>query len=577
MQRIYILVIFLFLCIVSCRRDEMVLTRMEEIQAMGETDPLLALKMLDSIKAEVGDQSAYIQNKYHLLDARLNDKAFIQPSSDIMIRKLVDYFQEYGSDAERQEVLYYAGSVYRDLNDTPKALLFFHQSKDIATEHPGECDSLMLARAYSNLSWLYYMVQDYENALDMAQQEWNVFSALGMENPRTLVHIGTAQLKRQDTQGAAATFRKALGLAQQSKYDSTQAELYSALLYQFSYLKMKEEATECRRRLLPYEKEMLYSTDDYLAMGEFYKLNGQPDSMVYCLKQVLDGDMGGEGMYDATKILFDFYDRKGDVAEANRYARWFVTVCDTLNLGGRQQLAATVNNQYQYHRNEREEQLLRQENSRNKSILLFLVLASSLMMTGGLLFFFYRKNRRLKEYVATQDELLQLRQDKHALEEELRDQQSQIESMKTDVREKGEQMAFFEAEIARYDQDSAVREKELRMKIEQNKSLIGMLNQLHFAVNHEDVIQNVMKAAEGRYEMKEKDWDAFCSAFDMIYPDFKGMLAEKLGKFSRKQMIVCYLMRIGISPSQIQHLLNLPRTTVWRWTGKFSQILSVGK
>lgn len=101
-----------------------------------------------------------------------------------------------------------------------------------------------------------------------------------------------------------------------------------------------------------------------------------------------------------------------------------------------------------------------------------------------------------------------------------------------------------------------------------------MLNQMHFTVNNEDIVQKVRKAAVGQYTMKEKDWDAFCGAIDLLYPDYKDILAEKLGKFNHNQMLVCYLMRIGITPPQIQHLLNLPRTTVWRWTSRYAPIIS---
>lgn len=566
---------FVFLMAVfSCGSKKDLLEHMDEIKHTGETNPELALRMLDSIQAEVSGNDEYIQNKYHLLNIRLNDKAYIQPASDIMIRRLVDYFMEGGTEAEKQEVLYYAGSVYRDLNDTPKALEFFHQSKDVAADNPEGCDSLMLAKTFSNLTWLYYSVQDYDNALDMAKKEWTAFAGLRMENPRTLVHIGTAQLKKQDENGAAETFKKALRMIQKPKSDDIDEDLCSALLYQFSYLTMKEEAAVCRRMMVRFEKTMSYNADDYLALGEYYKLTGQQDSMVYCLNQVIDGRLSGEGVYDATKILFDYYDRKGDIVEANRYARWFVMVSDTLNLGGRQELAATVNNQYQYHRNQREEQRLRNENSRNKTLLLFVLLASSLMLTGGLLFFFYRKNRRLKEDVAMQNELLKLRKDKNALEMEISAQQSQIDTMKASVQEKVELVAHYQAEIERYDQDSAAKEKELKEKIKQNKSLIGMLNQMHFTVNNEDVVQKVRKAAVGQYTMKEKDWDAFCGAIDLLYPDYKDILAEKLGKFNHNQMLVCYLMRIGITPPQIQHLLNLPRTTVWRWTSRYASIIN---
>ena len=138
----------------------------------------------------------------------------------------------------------------------------------------------MMAKTFSNLTWLYYSVQDYDNALAMAQQEWTAFANLRMENPRTLVHIGTAQLKKQDRKEAAATFKKAVRMIQETVTDSNDADLISALLYQFSYLKMEEEARACRRMMVRFEKTMPYNADDYLALGEYYKLTGQQDSMV---------------------------------------------------------------------------------------------------------------------------------------------------------------------------------------------------------------------------------------------------------------------------------------------------------
>ncbi|MBR4921953.1 MAG: hypothetical protein IKZ62_11670, partial [Prevotella sp.] len=50
--------------------------------------------------------------------------------SDLMIKKLMSYFEDKGSLNEKQEVFYYAGSVYRDLQDTPRALEYFLKSLD---------------------------------------------------------------------------------------------------------------------------------------------------------------------------------------------------------------------------------------------------------------------------------------------------------------------------------------------------------------------------------------------------------------------------------------------------------------
>lgn len=556
----------------SCSHETEILTRIDEIKQAGDNDPELALKMLDSLQADINDYSTYVQHKFQLLNIRLNDKAYKMPTSDILIKKLVDYFLENGSEAEKQEVLYYAGSIYRDLNDTPKALEFFHRSKDIAVEQPEACDSLMLANTYSNLSCLYYSVQDYDNALKSGRDEWRMFASLKKENPRTLIHIGTSLVRKDEQKQAAETFTQALRMLEKD-CTANDTDLVSALLYHFSYLKMPDEAKATYRLMSRLTSEEKYTADDYLALGEYFILSEQPDSASYCYRQILDRNLSSEGVYNASKLLFSLSDQAGNTAEAVKYARIFVNENNTLNMGKRQELAATVNNQYQYHRNQREEQQLKAENSRNRSLLFTVILCSVLLITALLLYVFYKKNRRLKTLVEMQNELFRLKKDKSELEKEICHQQTQIGLLKEDLQEKENQMNHYLSEIERYDRDSAQKEKELKEKIEQNQSLIGMLNQLQFTVSNEDIIQKVKKAAFGQYVMTSDDWNAFCGAIDMLYPSFKDKLAEKLGKFSRNQMLVCYLMRIGINPPQIQQLLNLPKTTVWRWVTRYKEVL----
>ena len=74
--------------------------------------------------------------------------------------------------------------------------------------------------------------------------------------------------------------------------------------------------------------------------------------------------------------------------------------------------------------------------------------------------------------------------------------------------------------------------------------------------------------------MKPADWKQLYQAVDALYPSFKDLLLKNIGSFSEQQMQVCYLMRIGMSPKQIQGITNLSRVTVWRWTKKFDWVFT---
>lgn len=126
----YTLAIFL---LAACSKEHL-LDRLEQIKETGNENPKMAIAMLDSLELDTRESNEYIKAKYDLLKIRLNDKADIIPHSDIAIKKLMNYFEEEGTAAEKQEVFYYAGSVYRDLQDVPQAMSYFFRSLDYADD-----------------------------------------------------------------------------------------------------------------------------------------------------------------------------------------------------------------------------------------------------------------------------------------------------------------------------------------------------------------------------------------------------------------------------------------------------------
>lgn len=122
--------------------------------------------------------------------------------------------------------------------------------------------------------------------------------------------------------------------------------------------------------------------------------------------------------------------------------------------------------------------------------------------------------------------------------------------------------------------ETALKEKEqlLSKKISQNKAFLDLLHQSELEGKAEDVINAIRKSSVGRKNMNSADWKRLCSAVDQLYPDFKDQLLNELGTFTEQQMRVCYLMKIGLSNTQIQNMTDLSRTTVWRLVKKYSWV-----
>lgn len=510
------------LLMVSCS-SEGILEKMEQIKTFGNHDPEKALVMLDSLELDVRDKSEYVRNKYDLLQIRLNDKANHMPSSDMMIKKLVAYFEEKGSVPEKQEVYYYAGSTYRDLQDTPSALENFFKSLDIALDYPKECDPIMLRNTYSNLHYLFYMVKDYPDALEYGLKELESCRQTKTDVVVAFMHIGAVYLDMDSLRKAEAASDSAFAYIMQSGDIHKYQESLSYLLYYYSYMEKVEKARKCMSLM---ESNPLENGDYCTCMtyAFYYEALGKKDSAAIYCKKVLEDAKDTLYMYDAAKHLFTYYDELGDEHNAACYAKAYMDMSSAMDFGRRQELSATVNNQYKYHLDKKKEQDLKDEKKQYKNMFFIVCLAALLLFCLGFIYHIWKRNRHLKEVVALLEE-------------------------------------------------NKAKEMQLAEREEQNKAIIKLMHQTELEGTAEEVIEAVRQASTGKREMTAAEWKQLYCAVDELYPSFKDRLVKELGHYSEQQQQVCYLMRIGLTNPQIQNMTNLSRATVWRWVKKYDWVI----
>ena len=514
--------LFFILLIASCSNDG-IMEKMEQIKTVGNHDPEKALVMLDSLELEVRDKSEYVRNKYDLLRIRLHDKADHMPSSDMMIKKLVAYFEEKGSVPEKQEVYYYAGSIYRDLQDTPRALENFFKSLDFAIDHPKECDPIMLRNTYSNLNWLFFRVQDYPNAAKFSIKELESCRQTRTDVVVPFVHLGASYRALDSVPQSVAAFDSAFAYIVHSGNFARYQESLACLLWSYSDMDATEKAKQCIP-LITSNPLIEFDEGTCMAFALYYNMLGKEDSAAIYFKRVLDEGEDIANTFDASKCLFTIYNEAGDSSNALKYAKIYKLLSDSLDFGKRQQLAATVNNQYQYHLDQKKEQELKDEKERYKATLIVVCLAALLLASLGVIYYIWKRNRHLKEIVALLEE-------------------------------------------------NKAREQQLAEREEQNKAIIKLMHQTDLEGTAEEVIDVIRKSSTGKKEMTAAEWKQLYCAVDELYPSFKDRLVKELGHYSEQQQQVCYLMRIGLSNPQIQNMTNLSRATVWRWVKKYDWVL----
>ena len=566
------------LCLLFSCSDKRALGDYEKIKMIGDEDPSHALAMLDSLEIEIREQNDYVRKKYDLLRIRLNDKTFNTANSDLMIKKLLEYFEEKGSLSEKQEVTYYAGSVYRDLQDAPRSMEYFLKSLEYAQNDGSDCDSLMMRNAYSNLNDLYYKVNNYDAAVKMAQGELEISKRMHKDVILPYLHLGTAYLAQEKQQEAEKAFDAVLDEIIRSKDISSHQYELLYLLNDYSYMKRLPKARKCFSMI---ETDPLEEFSDFpcMAFAQYYDLCGKTDSAIVYCNLVLEKGTDIYNQYDASRLLHRTYNRRGDVQNANRYAAFYMALSDSLDFGKRQELASTVNNQFQYHLDQKKEQNLKDERERYKNTLIIVSLAAILLASFAFMYNVRRRSKHLKEVLNLSSELQQVTSNEKQLrgyveqkEKELKELRTSLEKTTDELSNVNSELQRVNAELSEYEETLKEREQQLSEKMEQNKTVIKLLHQSELEVEAEDVIHAIRQSSTGKKSMTSADWKQFYHAVDELYPSFRDRLLKKLGNFTEQQMQVCYLMRIGLSKPQIQNMTNLSRVTVWRWVKKFDWV-----
>lgn len=524
--------LFISLCLLftlACnpQKDELLQT-MEGIKELGNVDPEFALERLDSLSTFIEDQSDYLRSKYRLLEVRLHDKADHIPVSDKAIKRLIKYFDDHGKDLEKQEAYYYAGSVYRDLQDIPHALEFFLKSMYIA-EKSDVRDSLMLRNTFSNLSYLFNGVNDNPNYLLYAKKECVLSAELGLLTDTSIQHLADAYTRADSLEQAMENYD--LLFLQQKKEPNR--EMLFLLLYSYSFLERLDKASECKLLVdsIAGTELSALNTQEIKRLGRFYWLTNNFDKAKECYDSILVMDGALIDQYDAARYLIGICNWIGEREQASKYAIRFVQLCDTLNLSHNQQMAATVNNLYKYQRDKEEEHKVYEESQRNQRLSIGSTVSFILLFFVGIILNERKKRKHLQRVLSITGEL---------------------------EKSKEEQQKLL-LEINRLSQ--------------QNETYTRLLLQADLHNASEDVFHKMQQASKGLHQMNPNDWRQFYHVVDEQDPKFIEDVRDNLGTFTEQQMQFCYLLRMGFSKQQIQNITNLSRITVWRWEKKYDWVL----
>ena len=542
-------IVFVVMANVSCDREPRLSMDLSDIKALGDSMPLKALHKMDSLREKIRGCSEYEQRRFDLLYLRLQDKADSIPVSDSIAKSLYLYFEKQGTPADRMESCYYLASVYRDLHDSPQAIYYFLKSMEVADEYEG-MDSVLLANACSQLFYLYNLQYDYEASLRVSLKELDIVEKINRLNAKRIMDVSTAYYRIHDTINTVKYQNLTLDVLKKEKSEVKFADVVAELVWNYTNFGLMDKADTCMRMLSDIPVHMRPHNYN-IAMATYYEALSQMDSAIYYYKKGCEsGDLMGK--YNEARILAELYYERKDYENAAYYGKRFIEAERAYRKQLQHEQATNVRNEYQYNRNREEEAAAYKAASEARGKWLWTLAVSSVLIIVVILFsllqrlrYSDRERKRLEEIIAKDKELEEKKMDIAIMNDELQDLEEQLQK----------------------------KEELLSQKIEQNSKLLRYALSENINAHDEKIMEKFKRASNGKYKLKEKDWKQFISSMDELYPYFSDSLIQKVNDLTKDNIRICYLMKAGMTESQIKALTNYGKTTVWRKVGLFRAAL----
>lgn len=124
----YLFIVFMLLLLACCRNATK--TELIRIDSIMTDNPTLALQQLERMKLNVSQLSISDKMYYIVLKTEAQDKLYENATSDSLMITAARWYAIRGSTREKVRAYYLLGSVYRDMNNFPKAINWYLRAKD---------------------------------------------------------------------------------------------------------------------------------------------------------------------------------------------------------------------------------------------------------------------------------------------------------------------------------------------------------------------------------------------------------------------------------------------------------------
>lgn len=527
-KRTFLILPFFVPIFISCGPDSSVIKALERADSLCLIKPKAAVSMLDSLEGVVQGESEGILRWWQLSTIKAQDKADLPLITDSIIKEVVAYFDDKGPAEKKVEAHYYLGRTYVELHDRPRAIVEFRKVIDISEEN-GIPNPHVMANACSQLSFMLRRQEDNHAALEVVKKGYKVAQDFGFMDPIYVMDVATCFMRVHDFVSLHDYYQKTLKMMRDGECVKEYSEMIPEILGYYAGSGNREQAYKCLQMLDSLPKDNRPKSYD-LGKASYFEFFGPIDSAVYYYKKYFMFFDGYVKRRDTSRALMELYRRKGDYAEAIRYAMIYAEASDSVRSQLRMEQTRDANNEYKYRRDMEAEAKAYREASEARFWRSAAIGASVIVLLAITLMYLLRLRRMDRKLWHREQVILQ-----HV---------EAIRQRDADIRQK----------------DATISDKELEVE-----RLIRHLLSSAAKEQSPDIISHFLNVAAGRERIKqEREWDELAAAIEALYPQFITSVHERWPLIKTDELQIVCLMKIGLDTPQVMNVTELPKTTVYR-------------
>ena len=542
--KIYLLAALLtLLCACGSKPYPHVLTTAD---SLASANPDSAQALLASLAEGMKQEPQAVQMYYRLLCIKAKDKAYITHTSDSAILPVVEYYEREGDKKHLPEAYYYAGRVYRDLEDAPQALDYFEKALDAMQENE---NLKVKSKVYAQMGTLFNYQDLYTNAMEAFKQslqyKLTIKDSIGLIFSYRDIAKTYLNLKQRDS--ASFYYQKAYHLStilhQPNLGNGVQALLAHLYILEKDYNKAHFALQHALQNIKESNRSGIYST-----AASYYLNVGMKDSAVWYFQQLQDcGTLYAKEA--AARGLAEITLSQGKTIAAARHLYQALVLGDSIHKITVTEDIRRSHALYKHQVREKENQRLKLQNLKQRQTGIFLIITFALLAGSGILYYLRRKKamqRRLKKAEQLREEAY--RRSREFMEENNRQIQaleSDIERLKHQLHDSDQQKMELEQKI------SIIESTNRQVELEQGKRRIE--EGLFF---RSDIYGLFRQKIEAGKTPGQAEWEQLARQLDTSFDHFTQKLLQ-LGLLKEKELHTCMLIKAQFKNKEMAQLLCL--------------------